>query len=104
VTTLAIAATGNPIVRLATGLTALALPRGLPFQVQDWEGYRDSVRLTCRDYVTLQHERELYVDGLIDECPGARPHRAATSPRDGWAATPSNWSFRSGHGGQARLR
>ncbi|MCF7550847.1 toluene hydroxylase [Pseudonocardia sp. WMMC193] len=39
---------------------------GSPFQVDDWEGFRDPYKLTYKDYVALQHEREIYVDGLID--------------------------------------
>jgi toluene monooxygenase system protein E len=39
---------------------------GSPFQVDDWEGFRDPFKLTYKDYVSLQHEREVYVDKLID--------------------------------------
>ncbi|HHC09262.1 MAG TPA: toluene hydroxylase [Actinobacteria bacterium] len=39
---------------------------GSPFNVDDWEGFRDPAKLTYKDYVTLQHERELYLDGLVD--------------------------------------
>ena len=39
---------------------------GSPLQVDDWENYRDPDKLTYKDYVLLQHERELYLDGLID--------------------------------------
>ncbi|ADG06754.1 aromatic/alkene monooxygenase hydroxylase subunit beta [Kyrpidia tusciae] len=38
-----------------------------PFQVDDWEAFRDPDRLTYRDYVQLQKERESYLDNLIDE-------------------------------------
>ena len=39
---------------------------GSPFNVEDWEGFRDPAKLTYADYVTLQHDRETYVDLLID--------------------------------------
>jgi toluene monooxygenase system protein E len=39
---------------------------GSPFQVDDWEGFRDPYKLTYKDYVALQHDRETYVDLLID--------------------------------------
>lgn len=40
---------------------------GSPFQVDDWEGFRDPFKLTYKDYVALQHEREVYLDGLVDQ-------------------------------------
>lgn len=40
---------------------------GSPFQVEDWEGFRDPDRLTYRAYTERQRERETYVDNLIDE-------------------------------------
>lgn len=39
---------------------------GSAFNVEDWEGYRDPAKLTYSEYVTLQHDRETYLDGLID--------------------------------------
>jgi toluene monooxygenase system protein E len=39
---------------------------GSPFQVADWEEFRDPAGLTYRDYVALQHDREIYLDGLVD--------------------------------------
>jgi toluene monooxygenase system protein E len=39
---------------------------GSPFNVPDWEGFRDPAKLTYADYVMLQHERETYVDLLTD--------------------------------------
>lgn len=39
---------------------------GSAFQVPDWEAFRDPHKLTYKDYVSLQHEREIYVDALID--------------------------------------
>ncbi|WP_396932086.1 toluene hydroxylase [Mycolicibacterium sp.] len=46
---------------------------GSPLQVDDWEDFRDPDRLTYKDYVARQHDREVYVDALIDE------HEAAGS-------------------------
>jgi toluene monooxygenase system protein E len=40
---------------------------GSPFQVDDWERFRDPSRLTYRAYIQRQRERELYIDNLIDE-------------------------------------
>lgn len=40
---------------------------GSPFQVDDWEGFRDPDRLTYRAYIQMQKEREVYLDNLIDE-------------------------------------
>jgi toluene monooxygenase system protein E len=39
---------------------------GSPLQVDDWEGFRDPYKLTYKDYVALQHDRETYLDLLID--------------------------------------
>lgn len=39
---------------------------GSPFQVEDWEDFRDPAKLTYRDYVALQHDREVYLDALVD--------------------------------------
>lgn len=40
---------------------------GSPFNVDDWEGVRDPYRYTYRAYVAARHEREVYVDNLLDE-------------------------------------
>ncbi len=40
---------------------------GSPFNVDDWEGFRDPYKLTYKTYVELQHERETYLDGLVDQ-------------------------------------
>ncbi len=50
----------------AINLWYLKNREGSPFNVDDWEGFRDPARLTYSDYVTLQHDRETYVDGLVD--------------------------------------
>lgn len=39
---------------------------GSDFNVGDWEGFRDPAKLTYSEYVMLQHDRETYLDGLID--------------------------------------
>lgn len=40
---------------------------GSPLQVEDWEEFRDPYKLTYKDYVSTQHDREIHVDALIDE-------------------------------------
>jgi toluene monooxygenase system protein E len=40
---------------------------GSPYQVDDWEGFRDPYKLTYRDYIALQDEREVFVDKLVDQ-------------------------------------
>ena len=57
---------------------------GSAFNVDDWEGFRDPAKLTYSDYVTLQHDRETYLDLLIDHHEGSSSV-AALSP--GWVAT-----------------
>jgi toluene monooxygenase system protein E len=52
---------------------------GSPFQVDDWEGFRDPAKLTYKDYVSLQHEREVYLDGLVDRFE-ATEHAAGLDP------------------------
>jgi toluene monooxygenase system protein E len=57
---------------------------GSPFQVDDWEGFRDPYKLTYKDYVALQHDHETYLDLLIDT------HEAAGSVArldPAWVAT-----------------
>lgn len=39
---------------------------GSTFQVADWEGFRDPAKLYYKDYVTLQHDREGYLDKVIE--------------------------------------
>jgi toluene monooxygenase system protein E len=57
---------------------------GSPFQVDDWEGFRDPHKLTYKDYVALQHDRETYLDLLIDTHEAAD---AATRLDPAWVAT-----------------
>lgn len=40
---------------------------GSPFNVDDWERFRDPHKLTYMDYVAEQHDQETYVDLLIDQ-------------------------------------
>jgi len=56
---------------------------GSPFNVEDWEGFRDPDRLTYRAYIRLQKDRETYLDALIDEFE-AQDHYAKLSPS--WVA------------------
>jgi toluene monooxygenase system protein E len=56
---------------------------GSPFQVDDWEGFRDPAKFTYKDYVSVQHERELYLDGLVDRFEAVE-HAAGLDPA--WVA------------------
>jgi toluene monooxygenase system protein E len=57
---------------------------GSPFQVDDWEGFRDPYKLTYKDYVALQHDRETYLDLFIDRQEAAG---AAARLDPAWVAT-----------------
>jgi toluene monooxygenase system protein E len=62
----------------------LANREGSPLQVSDWEEFRDPYKLTYRDYVSMQHDREIYLDALVDK------HEAANSVAaldPGWVET-----------------
>lgn len=52
---------------------------GSPFNVENWEKYRDPYAFTYRRYVEARHERELFLDSLIDEFE-ARDHYRQLSP------------------------
>jgi toluene monooxygenase system protein E len=39
---------------------------GSRLQAQDWEGFRDPAALNYRRYIALQHEREVYAEGVVD--------------------------------------
>ncbi|OBH09382.1 aromatic/alkene monooxygenase hydroxylase subunit beta [Mycobacterium sp. E1747] len=39
---------------------------GSPLQADDWEGFRDPAALNYRRYIALQHEREIYAEGVVD--------------------------------------
>lgn len=57
---------------------------GSPFQVEDWEQFRDPYKLTYRDYVAVQDEREVFVDKLIDQHERGESARGLTPE---WVAT-----------------
>jgi toluene monooxygenase system protein E len=57
---------------------------GSTLQVSDWEEFRDPARLTYRDYVSQQHEREIYLDAIIDRY--EHDDYVAALPR-GWVDT-----------------
>ncbi len=57
---------------------------GSAFQVDDWEDFRDPYKLTYKDYISLQHDREVYVDKVIDE---AEDSDAAGKLSAGWVDT-----------------
>jgi len=62
----------------------LAHREGSPFNVADWEGFRDPAKLTYSDYVSLQHDRETYLDLLIDHHEDAS---SVGSLSEGWVTT-----------------
>lgn len=62
----------------------LANREGSPLQLEDWEQFRDPHKLTYKDYVATQRDRETYVDGLIDR---AEASHAARNLSAGWVAT-----------------
>lgn len=62
----------------------LAHREGSPLQVDDWEAFRDPAKLTYRDYVALQHDREVYLDALVDRHEELGSAEAADP---GWVAT-----------------
>lgn len=39
---------------------------GSPLQVPDWERFRDPAELNYRRYIALQHDREVYAEGVVD--------------------------------------
>lgn len=39
---------------------------GSALQADDWEGFRDPAALNYRRYIALQHDREIYAEGLVD--------------------------------------
>ncbi|MFC7660296.1 toluene hydroxylase [Pseudonocardia benzenivorans] len=57
---------------------------GSPLQIEDWETFRDPDKLNYRSYVSLQHQRETVMDGIVDEY--ERRDHDATLGAD-WAAT-----------------
>lgn len=57
---------------------------GSPLMVDDWEQFRDPHKLTYKEYVATQRDRETFVDGLIDAAESSQADRQL-SP--GWVAT-----------------
>ncbi|OBY31717.1 aromatic/alkene monooxygenase hydroxylase subunit beta [Mycolicibacter kumamotonensis] len=39
---------------------------GSPLQAESWEGFRDPAALNYRRYIALQHDREIYAEGVVD--------------------------------------
>ncbi len=39
---------------------------GSALQAQDWEDFRDPAALNYRRYIALQHDREIYAEGVVD--------------------------------------
>lgn len=39
---------------------------GSPLRAADWEGFRDPAALNYRRYIALQHDREVYTEGVVD--------------------------------------
>lgn len=56
---------------------------GSPLQTDDWEGFRDPAALNYRRYVALQHDREVYAEGVVDHYE-ALDHDAGLDPS--WVA------------------
>ena len=61
----------------------LANREGSAFNVDDWEGFRDPAKLTYSEYVTLQHDRETYLDALVDHHEDAE---SVAAYDEAWAA------------------
>ncbi|KPN45974.1 aromatic/alkene monooxygenase hydroxylase subunit beta [Mycobacterium intracellulare] len=52
---------------------------GSPLQAEDWEGFRDPAALNYRRYIALQHDREVYAEGVVDHYE-ALDHDAQLAP------------------------
>ncbi|MCV7079085.1 aromatic/alkene monooxygenase hydroxylase subunit beta [Mycobacterium szulgai] len=57
---------------------------GSPLQADDWEGFRDPAALNYRRYIALQHDREIYAEGVVDHYE-ALDHDAGLDPT--WVET-----------------
>jgi len=53
---------------------------GSPFNVDDWEKFRDPYALTYRRYVETRLQREVYLDNLIDDFEARDHYRQLSSP------------------------
>jgi hypothetical protein len=56
---------------------------GSPLRAGDWEGFRDPAQLSYRRYIALQHDREIYAEGVVDHFEAA-DHDAHLDPA--WVA------------------
>ncbi|MEV0387614.1 aromatic/alkene monooxygenase hydroxylase subunit beta [Nonomuraea sp. NPDC050643] len=56
---------------------------GSPLRAGDWEDFKDPAQLNYRRYVALQHDREIYIEGVVDAFE-ADDHDARLDP--GWVA------------------
>jgi toluene monooxygenase system protein E len=56
---------------------------GSPLQAADWEGFEDPAQLNYRRYIALQHDREIYAEGVVDHFE-ALDHDAGLDPA--WVA------------------
>jgi toluene monooxygenase system protein E len=56
---------------------------GSPLQAADWEGFEDPAQLNYRRYIALQHDREVYAEGVVDHFE-ALDHDARLDPA--WVA------------------
>jgi toluene monooxygenase system protein E len=52
---------------------------GSPLQAPDWEGFKDPAQLSYRRYIALQHDREIYAEGVVDHFEAA-DHDANLDP------------------------
>jgi toluene monooxygenase system protein E len=57
---------------------------GSPLQADDWDGFRDPAALNYRRYIALQHDREVYAEGVVDHYE-ALDHDARLDPT--WVET-----------------
>ncbi len=56
---------------------------GSPLAAADWEGFKDPAQLSYRRYIALQHDREIYAEGVVDHFEAA-DHDARLDPA--WVA------------------
>jgi toluene monooxygenase system protein E len=56
---------------------------GSPLRAGDWEGFKDPAQLSYRRYIALQHDREIYAEGVVDHFEAA-DHDARLDPA--WVA------------------
>jgi toluene monooxygenase system protein E len=56
---------------------------GSPLRASGWEDFKDPARLSYRAYIALQHDREIYAEGVVDHFEAA-DHDAKLDPA--WVA------------------